>query len=173
MSAFISHFISIFSQRFYPFVSKKSSSEAKGMFFLWCESQMWHLSLELLALQASFLTRKWKASWFHSLLEQVGERFCRARGSNVPKRPAYEQLVRLEWQYASYRAAPQPLSPCHLRLNIRGWGRRKSRLGVWGLESPQDSNTCGEKDQFSEDSNKRNELHTCGIQRSYFRKVTS
>lgn len=51
--------------------------------------------------------------------------------------------------------------------------QKKITFGGWGLEYPQDSDTCREEDQFSEDSNERNEQHTYDIQRSYFRKMTS
>lgn len=68
-------------------------------------------------------SREWKAWWFHSLLEQVGERSCRARGSKIPKRPEHGQLVRLT------RAISQRLSCTHSPyssgsgLNIRHDGQ--------------------------------------------------
>lgn len=105
-----SHFISIFSWSFSPAISKKPYSEAKGMLIplMWTSVDVMPLS-GALAFGASSLTREWKAWRFHSLLEQVGERSCRARGSNIPKRPAHGQLVTLE------RAISQLLScsPLH------------------------------------------------------------
>ena len=58
---------------------------------------------------------------------------------------------------------PPPPLPGHLGLNVRGLAEENHVLGVGGEEaeaSPGDSDTCGQDNQFPEDSRARKEQPT-------------